>query len=33
MTNYAKQEDRRPEARIDVHVQGRRSDAGGSAAR
>ena len=32
MTNYAKQEDRRPEERIDVHVQGRRSDAGGSAA-
>jgi YihY family inner membrane protein len=33
MTNYAKQEDRRPEERIDVQVQGRRSDAGGSAAR
>jgi YihY family inner membrane protein len=33
MTNYAKQEDRRPEERIDVEVQGRRSDAGGSAGR
>jgi YihY family inner membrane protein len=33
MTNYAKQEDRRPEERIDVQVQGRRSDAGGSAGR
>jgi YihY family inner membrane protein len=33
MTNYAKQEDRRPEERIDGEVQGRRSDAGGSAGR
>lgn len=33
LTRYAKQEDRRPEERIDVDVQGRRSDAGGSAAR
>ena len=33
LTRYAKQEGRRPEERIDVEVQGRRSDAGGSAAR
>jgi uncharacterized BrkB/YihY/UPF0761 family membrane protein len=33
LTRYAKQEGRRPEERIDVQVQGRRSDAGGSAAR
>jgi len=33
LTRYAKQESRRPEERIDVEVQGRRSDAGGSAAR
>jgi membrane protein len=31
LTRYAKQEGRRPEERIDVEVQGRRSDAGGSA--
>ncbi|MGH2650863.1 MAG: YihY/virulence factor BrkB family protein, partial [Actinomycetota bacterium] len=33
LTRYAKQEGRRPEERIDVEVQGRRSDGGGSAAR
>lgn len=33
LTRYAKQEGRRPEERIDVEVQRRRSDAGGSAAR
>ncbi len=33
LTRYAKQEDRRPEERIDVEVEGRRSDAGGSAPR
>jgi membrane protein len=33
LTRYAKQEGRRPEERIDVEVQGRGSDAGGSAAR
>lgn len=33
LTRYAKQEGRRPEERIDVEVQGRRSDAGGSSAR
>jgi YihY family inner membrane protein len=33
MTRYAQQEDRRPEERIDVEIQGRRSDAGESAAR
>jgi YihY family inner membrane protein len=33
LTRYAKQESRRPEERIDVEVQGRRSDSGGSAAR
>jgi membrane protein len=33
LTRYAKQEGRRPEERIDVEVQGRRSDTGGSAAR
>ena len=33
MTNYAKQEDRRPEERIDVEVDGPRSNAGGSAGR
>jgi membrane protein len=33
LTRYAKQEGRRPEERIDVEVQGRRSDAGGSVAR
>jgi YihY family inner membrane protein len=33
LTRYAKQEARRPEERIDVEVQGRRSDAGGSAGR
>ncbi len=33
LTHYAKQEDPRPEERIDVEVEGPRSDAGGSAAR
>jgi YihY family inner membrane protein len=33
LTRYAKQEGRRPEERIDVEVQGRRSDSGGSAGR
>jgi uncharacterized BrkB/YihY/UPF0761 family membrane protein len=32
LTRYAKQEERRPEERIDVEVEGRRWDEGGSAA-